>query len=228
MNKTLVIVGSCALLLVVLVFHFLHSKTTFTVMLLPSKPSSPGVYIKNPDIIYSSDGFLSLGPAASPTEFLNESSDWKGTAFILSSVPMGGRKGVALIHPFDVQNTRKMYIEQELYLPSGNYKLLFGIADVADSFPPEFVANMGWGGFTGNCADVGIKVIVTDVKKEKEYVIFDKVIRNGRWYDYSVDISSHFSGEKIKVRVESYPADKGCGIWNGEWAAVDYVIIQPY
>jgi len=227
MNRKWLFVGAILVFLIVSMSAlFLAQKPLFKVTSLTSKPTLLGTYIKNPDIIHSAAGFLSLSPGVSPNDLLPSSSDWKGTAFVGYSIaPLGGRKGIAIIHPVDTKTGR--FIEQETYLPPGKYKLVFGIADVADMFPPE-VLQSGIGGFAGNCADVGIKVIVTDLEKGKDYIVFDKIIRNGRWYDYSLDLSSYFSNKRIKVRVESYAADKGCGIWNGEWAAVDYIDIQPY
>jgi hypothetical protein len=227
MNRKWLLVGAILVFLIVSMSAlFLAQRPSFKVTSLTSKPTLLGTYIKNPDIIHSAAGFLSLSPGVSPNDLLPSSSDWKGTAFVGYSItPLGGRKGIAIIHPVDTKTGR--FIEQETYLPSGKYKLVFGIADVADMFPPE-VLQSGIGGFVGNCSDVGIKIIVSDLQKGKDYVVFDKVIRNGKWYDYSVDLSSYFSNKRIKVRAESYAADKGCGIWNGEWAAVDYIDIQPY
>jgi hypothetical protein len=227
MNRQLLIASIVLFLLIVAIVAFLLTlQPSFTITSLSSKPTLLGTYIKNPDIIHSAAGFLSLSQGVSSADLLPTSSDWNGTAFVgYSVIPMGGRNGIAIIHPVDTKTGR--FIEQETYLPSGKYKLVFGIANVADVFPPE-VLQSGIGGFVGNCADVGIKVIVTDLEKRKDYVVFDKIIRNGRWYDYSVDLSSYFSNKRIKVRVESYAADGGCGIWNGEWAAVDYIDIQPY
>jgi hypothetical protein len=227
MNKQLLFVVTVLFFLIVAITVFFSiQRPHFTVTSLSSKPTLLGSYIKNPDIIHSYAGFLSLSQGVSPNDLLPISSDWNGTAFVgYSDIPIGGRNGIAIIHPVDTKKGR--FIEQETYLPSRKYKLVFGIADVADMFPPE-VLQSGIGGFVGDCADVGIKVIVTDLEKRKDYIVFDKIIRNGRWYDYSVDLSSYFSNKRIKVRVESYAADKGCGIWNGEWAAVDYIDIQPY
>ncbi|MDT7858476.1 MAG: hypothetical protein RQ930_00265 [Candidatus Aenigmarchaeota archaeon] len=232
MNRQWLFVSIGLFLLIVAVVAFLSTRQPsslqpyFIITSLSSKPTLLGTYIKNPDIIHSAAGFLSLSEGVSPNDLLPTSSDWKGTAFVGYSIrELGGRNGVAIIHP--VTSTIGRYIEQETYLPSGKYKLVFGIANVADIFPPD-VLQAGIGGFVGDCADVGIKVIVTDLEKGKDYIIFDKVIRNGRWYDYSVDLSSYFSNKRIKVRAESYAADKGCGLWNGEWAAVDYIDIQPY
>jgi hypothetical protein len=193
--------------------------------LLTSKPILSGNYIKNPDILHNASGFLS--PTSDiPNILLPSSSDWKGTAFVGYNInSLKGRNGIAIIHPIDTKTSR--FIEQETYLPQGKYKLVFGIANVADMFPPE-VRQAGIGGFVGDCSDVGMKVIVTDLEKGKNYIVFDKIIRNGGWYDYSADLSSYFSNKRIKVRIESYAADKGCGLWNGEWAAVDYIDIQPY
>jgi hypothetical protein len=227
MNKQLLLVVIVLFFLIVAITAFFSIQGPhFTVTSLSSKPTLLGTYIKNPDIIHSYAGFLSLSQGVSPNDLLPTSSDWNGTAFVGYSItPLGGRNGIAIIHPVDTKTSR--FIEQETNLPSGKYKLVFGIADVADMFPTE-VLQSGIGGFVGDCADVGIKVIVTDLEKRKDYIVFDKIIRNGRWYDYSVDLSSYFSNKRIKVRVESYAADKGCGIWNGEWAAVDYIDIQPY
>jgi hypothetical protein len=232
MNRRLFFVSVVLFLLIVAIVAFFSTRQpfylqpNFIVTSLPSKPTLLGTYIKNPDIIHNAAGFLSLSPGISPNDLLPTSSDWKGTAFVGYSIrTLGGRNGVAIIHP--VNSTIGRYIEQETYLPSGKYKLVFGIANVADMFPPD-VLQRGIGGFVGDCSDVGIKVIVTDLEKGKDYIIFDKIIRNGKWYDYSVDLSSYFSNKRIKVRVESYAADKGCGIWNAEWAAVDYIDIQPY
>jgi hypothetical protein len=227
MNRQLLIAGIALFLLIVAIVAFLLTlQPSFTITSLSSKPTLLGTYIKNPDIIHSAAGFLSLSQGVSSADLLPTSSDWNGTAFVgYSIISLGGRNGIAIIHPVDTKTGR--FIEQETNLPSGKYKLVFGIADVADMFPPE-VLQSGIGGFVGDCADVGIKVIVTDLEKRKDYVVFDKIIRNGRWYDYSVDLSSYFSNKRIKVRVESYAADRGCGIWNGEWAAVDYIDIQPY
>jgi hypothetical protein len=227
MNKKFMFGISITLLIVIIILLYILSKPTFKVLHLSQKPHLSGIYIKNPDILHDSIGFISPSPGMYPPDLiLNVSSDWKGTAFVGNNInPLGGRKGVAIIHPVNLTIGR--YIEQETYLPSGRYKLVFGIANVADIFQLE-VTQAGIGGFSGDCADVGIKVIVTDLEKGKDYVVFDKVVRNGKWYDYSVDLSSYFSNKKIKVRVESYAADKGCGLWNGEWAAVDYIDIQPY
>jgi hypothetical protein len=227
MNKQLLLVVIVLFFLILAITTFFSiQRPHFTVTSLSSKPTLLGTYIRNPDIIHSYEGFLSLSKGISPNDLLPISSDWNGTAFVGFSVtPLGGRNGIAIIHPVDTKKGR--FIEQETYLPSGKYKLVFGIADVADMFPPE-VLQSGIGGFGGDCADVGIKVIVTDLEKGKDYIVFDKIIRNGRWYDYSVELSSYFSNKRIKVRAESYAADKGCGLWNGEWAAVDYIDIQPY
>jgi len=205
---------------------WLTKKPSFTAELLSSKPTLLGEYIRNPDIIHTSVGFLSLSPGVSLNDLLPISSDWSGTAFVGYNVrELGGRKGVAIIHPIDERIGR--FIEQETYLPSGNYRLVIGVTNAADMFPPD-VMEFGVGGFSGDCADVGIKVVVTDLENGKDYVVFDKVIRNGRWYDYSIDLSSKFSNKRLKIRTESYAVDKGCGGWNGEWAAVDYIDIQPY
>jgi hypothetical protein len=227
MSKQLLFVAILLFFLIVAIVAFLLSQRSyFTVTSLTSKPSLPGKYIKNPDIIHSSAGFLSLSPGVFPEDLINVSSDWRGTAFVGYSItPLGGRNGIAIIHP--INSTIGRYIEQETYLPPGKYKLIFGIADVADMFPPE-VMRSGIGGFVGDCSDVGIKIILTDLEKGRDYIVFDKVIRNGKWYDYSIDLFSYFSNKRIKVRAESYVADKGCGLWNGEWAAVDYIDIQPY
>jgi hypothetical protein len=225
-KQLLLIVIILFFLIVAIVALFSTQQPSFTITSPPSRPTLLGTYIKNPDIIHSSAGFLSLSPGVFPEDLINVSSDWRGTAFVgYSIISLGGRNGIAIIHP--VNSTIGRYIEQETYLPSGKYKLFFGIANVADMFPPD-VLQAGIGGFAGNCSDVGIKVIVTDLSKGKDYIVFDKVIRNGRWYDYSLDLSSYFSNKRIKVRVESYAADKGCGLLNGEWAAVDYIDIQPY
>jgi hypothetical protein len=227
MNKQLLLVVIVLFFLIVAITAFFSIQGPhFTVTSLSSKPTLLGTYIKNPDIIHSAAGFLSLSPGVSPGDLLPSSSDWNGTAFVgYSIISLGGRNGIAIIHPVDTKAGR--FIEQETNLPSGKYKLVFGIANVADMFPTE-VLQSGIGGFAGDCSDVGIKIIVSDLQKGEDYVVFDKIIRNGRWYDYSVDLSSYFSNKRIKVRAESYAADKGCGIWNGEWAAVDYIDIQPY
>jgi len=196
---------------------------SFTVLPLPSKPELLGVYIKNPDILYSTHGLLSPIPNMPEDTSIIKVNEWNGTAFIgYYDIPLGGRYGIAEIHPIDTKTGR--YIEQETYLPSGNYRVVFGVANAADMFPQE----MGIGGFLGKCADVGVRIMVTEVENGRSYIIFDKIIRNGKWYDYSVDISSRFSNKRIRVKVESYAAGDECGLWNGEWAVIDYLDIQPY
>jgi hypothetical protein len=189
------------------------TRTAFKTELMSSKPKLLDIYVKNPDMIYSKHDWL-----------FNLNSEWNGTGYA-ESLSFGGRDGVISIHPVDLHQGR--HVEQEVYLPQGKYRIFFGVADIADMFPPDWVER-GFGGFNGPCADVGIRVKIVDISSNKEYVIFDKVIKNGGWYDYSVDLGSLFSNKRIKVRVESYAADNGCGIWNGEWAAVDYIDIQPY
>ena len=215
------------LVIIISIVALLSSQQSpFKTTLLSSKPTLLGTYVKNPDILHDSAGFLSLSRGVSPEELLQSASEWNGTAFVGYSIrALGGRNGIAIIHPVDGRIGR--FIEQETYLPPGKFKLFVGVANVADMFPQEAL-EMGIGGVIGDCADVGIKVIITDLDSGEEHTVFDKVIRNGRWYDYSVDLSSRFSGKRIKVRAESYAANKGCGIWNGEWAAIDYIDIQPY
>jgi hypothetical protein len=226
-KKFIIFLGFAFLLLITFSIFIFIKSPSFTVILLDSKPLLSGTFIRNPDISYNGTFLLSKDPSMPPfIQVLNDSNNWKGKGLVgFSDIPLGGRFGIALIHPVDTEMGR--YIEQETYLPPGRYKLLIGIANAADMFSPE-LTSQGIGGFAGNCADVGLKVIITDLENKKDYEIFSKVIRNGRWYDYSIDLSSKFSDKKIKIRAESYAADGGCGIWNGEWATIDYVDIQPY
>jgi hypothetical protein len=197
---------------------WIHRATKVSVLHLPivsleSKPPLLGIYVKNPDILHNGFGLLSWYPLApNGTPLLNVPSDWNGTAFVgynYNYYPLGGRYGVAEFRPIDVSHGR--YIEQKIYLPEGKYKLYLGVADGS-----------------GKCSDVGIKVIISDLDKKKDYIIFNKIVKSGRWYDYSIDLSSYFSGKNIKIKVESYAADEGCGLLNGEWAVLDYLDIHPY
>lgn len=231
MDEKLGIVVIILLFVIVVLTLYLYFNTNtapkFNSVLLYSRPELVGQYIKNPDIKYSSMGWLASLPenlAADPI-VLNVTSDWKGTGFAaFSGYPIGERYGIALIHPLSLSTGR--YIEQSASLPTGRmYKLDIGVADIAGFF--------GYGdssfGYVGNCSDVGVRAIITDNTKGVAYTVFDKVITvdtsTARWYDYSIDLGSRFSGDRVTVRVESYNVDEGCGSWNGEWAAVDYIDI---
>jgi hypothetical protein len=236
-TKVLLILSSFLFIIIVVLLTSssrIHKDTKVTVLHLPiisleSKPPLLGIYVKNPDILHNGFGLLSWYPLApNGTPLLNVPSDWSGTAFVgynYNYYPLGGRYGVAEFRPISISEGR--YIEQKIYLPDGKYKLYLGIADGSGMFPSELLS-MGVGVYDGNCSDVGIKVIISDLDKKKDYIIFDKIVKNGRWYDYSIDLSSHFSGKNIKIKVESYAADEGCGLLNGGWAVLDYLDIQPY
>jgi len=215
-KKLVIIVVSLFLVAAVAYLYLAYMK--FPAILLSSKPTLSGQFIKNPDIIHSSHGWLSAIPenlAVKDQPVLNVSSNWEGNGWVGYNInSLDGRKGIATIHPIDKSVGR--YIEQSTSLPAGsNYMLYLGVADVA-----QLASN-----FTGKCADVGIKAVVNDNTKNKAYTVFDKIVRNGRWYDYSIDLGSTFSGDDITLKVLGYDADGGCGSWNGEWAAVDYVDI---
>lgn len=225
------LLGSIAIVLLILivglVYYFINFgvRPSFTTTLLNEKPTLSGQFIKNPDIVYPSYGWLSPIPEnlAINTTVLNVSSDWEGNGWIgvhSSVAPLGGRNGIANIHP--INHSIGRYIEQSTFLLAGNeYVFYLGIADAADLL---YVAP-GIGGFNGDCADVGIKVIIADITKSKNYTVFNKIIKNGGWYDYSIDLGSNFSGDNITIKIEGYDADAGCGLWNGEFAVVDYVTI---
>jgi len=220
--------GLVAVVLVALVVlgYFLLANAGYKATLLNAKPTLTGEFIKNPDIIHSSLGWLSATPynLLYSKTVLNVSTSWVGDGWVgFSLKPLGGRSGIAIISPINISAGKYMgrHIEQSTSLPKGsNYLLNIGIADGADMLQPY-----GYGNISGSCADVGIKVIINDMTKNKAYTVFNKIVRNGRWYDYSIDLGSNFSGNDIAVRAESYAADGGCGLWNGEWAVVDYVDI---
>lgn len=211
-------------------YAYYISLPRFQVTLLATKPKLTGEFIHNPDIIFSRPGWL---PESENQTFkLNEafppwpaiSSEWRGDGFVgFVNNKIEGRAGVAIIHP---KKTGPRYIEQTVFLPEGKeYKILIGIANVAGYEHPGLLGN----NFSGNCADVGIRIIVRDETSGKSFKVFDKVIREiafAGWKDYSIDIGSYFSGKNITIRAESYPADNGCGKWNGEWAAIDYLDVQ--
>jgi len=220
-------------------FFYFQSKKLVGIELLDGKPPLYGRIVKNPDLIQERGlaGWLSATPenlaaidlVIEPENLvasgfvLNESFEWNGTGFIEFSLwPLAGRSGIAILHPVDREKGR--YIEQEVQVPEGKFKLVVGVANIVDMLQQQ----VGIGEFVGNCADVGIRIKIVELQSGKEFVLFDKIIRNGKWYDYSIDISDTFSNKKVKIIAESYAADGGCGIWNGEWAAVDYIDIQPY
>jgi hypothetical protein len=216
------IFGVATILIVIVIVglvYFISSKVyvSFPVTLLNEKPLLSGQFIKNPDMIHSSSGWLSPIPENIILEpNVVNNSDWEGTGYAaFNSEPLAGRIGIVVIHPISRDVGR--YVEQSVNLPTGEYVLYVGLADTAGLD--------GHGIYKGDCADVGIKVTINDINTNKSYTVFDKIIRNGRWYDYSIDLGSTFGGHNIRIRVESYNADGGCGSWNGEWATVDYIDI---
>jgi len=219
LNTKLVFLAAALLLvIIVLVFVFYYQIFVSTdVVLLDAKPELQGQFIKNPDIIHSSFGWLSAIPenrVSDEMPILNVSSDWSGNGFVGFNInDVNGRHGVAILHPLTEYVGR--YIEQSVLLPDSGtfYKMNIGIANVVDTV----------GSFDGACADSGIKVKI--ISKAKTYTVFDEVVKNGRWYDYSVDLGDKFSGDYVTVRIESYTADDGCGFWNGEFSGVDYIDI---
>jgi len=237
--KVLVLIAIVLLIVIIaFVYYFVNLRRsslppTFAATLLDTKPTLSGQFIKNPDIVYPSSGWLSATPEnlATGDTVLNVSSDWEGDAWIDWGItPLGGRLGGAGIGPFNSSCSCGRHLEQSTYLPAGDkYMLYLGIVDAADML--QALCNItknctsGTGNFSGSCADVGFRVTIFDNTKNKVYTVFNKTIRNSRWYDYSIDLESTFSGDSITARVEGYAADAGCGLWNGEWATVDYLSI---
>jgi len=122
MNRRLLLI-SVALLIIIIAIVLSSQQSSFKTTLLQSKPTLVGTYIKNSDILHDSAGFLSLSRGVSPEDLLQSASEWNGTAFVGYNIrPLGGRNGIAIIHPVDGRIGR--FIEQETYLPPGRFKLL--------------------------------------------------------------------------------------------------------
>ena len=211
-------------------YNWNFSQASFAATLLNAKPALSEQFIKNPDIIYSSFGWLSVQPENLIIDktVLTAPSNWIGNGYVIfSNTSLDDRYGIILLPP--ISNTTGRFIEQSTTLEVGNkYILNFGIADVADILVKtcktmQCAPNLG--NYSGNCADVGFKVTIADNTQNKVAIVFNQVIRNGKWYDYSIDLGSTFNGDSITVKLESYAADGGCGLWNGEWAAIDYLAI---
>lgn len=198
---------------------FRKGEMTFGVSEQSGKPSLSGSLVRNPDIAYSSFGWLAATPENLKLDknVLNSSSDWQGDGYAgFNNKTLGGRTGVAILHPVD--RLRGRFIAQPVQLPKGAYRLYAGVAN-AGGMSSLYR-------YSGECADVGIRMTIEDVSQNKTYIVFNKILKNDGWHDYAIDVGSTVSGKTV-LRAESYAADGGCGDWNGEWAAIDYIAIVP-
>ena len=161
--------------------------------------SSPSLLNLNPDFnCPKSDWFVNL-----------TNMGWRSNGYCMQSIR--NRTGVALIHPVDERVPR--YVEQEVDLRSAKkmatLDISLGNMAIVDS------------NSTNQCYDSLFVIKVTDIQTGKVDEIGQQVVnRNDGWVTYSYDLSPYI-GKLITLRIENY-AGGPCGIWNGEWGAVDY------
>jgi hypothetical protein len=178
---------------------------------LSEKPRLSGEIIKNPDFIYSGEGWFSDEDPTSPFIFLKRDKiDWKSNGRYLNGT-FQERTGLVILHP--VNKTKGRYVEQTVFLPSRKkHYLVFGLQNAANYISPT------------DCSDNIFKVsIIDETKKEEKVIFYESINANDGWKDFCVDISD-FAGKNVTVKLEGL-AGGPCGDWKGEWGEVDYIDI---
>ncbi len=181
-----------------------------------SKPSMADSILSNPDFIYPESGWITqqfdedLKDEPYLTQFDWDSDGWyENTSFY-------GKTDIILIHPKSEEIGR--YIEQEMVLEEGNYKLFVGVSNNRNYIlDPQGLLDVGYG-------DVVILVKVKDVSNDRWYTESFVVDSNDGWKDLEYELNINQPSADVVIRVES-KAGGSHSSWDGEWAAVDYIYL---
>lgn len=142
------------------------------------------------------------------------SDEWRENEGGWVEGPIDNKTGIIVLHPLSTKETK--YIERTVnLLPGKNYAIQVVAANIAGK--AEFA-------ISGGCDD---SLIVISAKSESNEKREEFVLKpEDGWIILSMDMSE-FAGQRITIKIEG-KAGGPCGMWNGEWSAIDKVEIINY
>jgi len=202
--KLLLIIVVLLLLIIVLEISLLFYKPYTKIA---EKPDLKGIYVKNPDFIYSDWGWFSEAKKefGNTTFYLDRFGEtyWDGNGYYCTNECFENESKEGIV----VLNGR--YVYQNISIPekAKNLNIYFGAMNLA--------GNAIFAPLKDSCDYVNFRV--SAIKDDRQILLFSETLKERNWYHFKMPYKGPIGN--VIIKIEWGPFIKNC---KGQWLAIDY------